>query len=404
MSNVLPAIAVTLATQTSVATAIIAPSVIAPAAAGDLGVAPQSVGIIVALSYTLAMVSGLTVGGFIARFGPLRTCQIAVLLGAGGLALGAPGSILLLFVAAALIGYGYGMVTPTSSHILVQSAPRDRLAFIFSIKQTGVPLGGALAGALIPPLVLAFDWHRTLLFLAVGCALAAVAMQPARRRFDSRRGPARATNWSQLVAPVKLVVATPALRVLAALSLVYAQVQLAFITYFVSFLNLELGLTLVAAGLIYAAAHAASVAGRIAWGAVADRMLSPRIVLAGLGILSGVCGLATAVAAPTWSNAALGALGALFGASAVGWNGVYLAEVARCAPEGQVGAVTGGTQFFTFSGALSGPPLFAALVWLTDGYRAGFVLFALLSAAMGLWLLATARRRGPEAEPGGVPQ
>lgn len=266
MSNTVLAVVVTLATQIIVSTAIIAPSVIAPAAASDLGVAPQSVGLIVALSYALAMISGLTVAGLLSRFGPLRTCQVAVLFGALGLALGAPGSIPLIFCAAALIGYGYGMVTPTSSHILVQSAPRERLAFIFSVKQTGVPIGGALAGALVPPLVLGLGWHWTLVALAAGCALAAIAMQPARARFDQRREPARRTSWTQLVAPVRLVAATPALRALAALSLVYAQVQLAFITYFVSFLNLELGLTLVAAGLIYAVAHAASIVGRIAWG------------------------------------------------------------------------------------------------------------------------------------------
>jgi len=395
VSNTVLAVVVTLATQIIVSTAIIAPSVIAPAAASDLGVAPQSVGLIVALSYALAMVSGLTVAGLLSRFGPLRTCQVAVLFGAVGLALGAPGSIPLVFCAAALIGYGYGMVTPTSSHILVQSAPRERLAFIFSIKQTGVPIGGALAGALIPPLVLGLGWHWTLVALAAGCALAAIAMQPARARFDQRREQARRTSWTQLVAPVRLVAATPALRALAALSLVYAQVQLAFITYFVSFLSLELGLTLVAAGLIYAVAHAASIVGRIAWGVVADRVLSPRTVLSTLGLVSGLCGILTAVAAPTWPTMALVSVSALYGASAVGWNGVYLAEVARSAPEGQVGPATGGTQFFTFSGALSGPPLFALLVWLTDGYRAGFVCFAVLPLLAGVWLLLSARPRNP---------
>jgi MFS family permease len=404
VSNVVLAVVVTLATQAIVATAIIAPSVIAPAAAADLGVAPQSVGLIVALSYTLAMVSGLTVSGLVARFGPVRICQIAVLLGAGGLALGAPGSIALLFGAAVLIGAGYGMVTPTSSHILVQSAPRERLAIIFSIKQTGVPIGGALAGALIPPLVLAFGWHQTLLVLAAGCALVAIVMQPARSRFDRRREPARRPSWSRIFAPVRLVAATPELRVLAALSLVYAQVQLAFVTYFVSFLNLEIGRTLVAAGLIYAVAHVASIVGRVAWGVAADRLLSPRIVLAGLGIMSGVCGIVTAVATPTWSTAAFIALGTVYGASAVGWNGVYLAEVARSAPEGQVGSATGGTQFFTFSGALSGPPLFAALVWLTEGYRAGFVFFAVLPFLVGVWLFASAPPRKSADAPAVTPQ
>ncbi|MCZ7563192.1 MAG: hypothetical protein M5U08_04725 [Burkholderiales bacterium] len=114
-------------------------------------------------------------------------------------------------------------------------------------------------------------------------------------------------------------------------------------------------------------------------------------MLALLGLLAAACGLATAVAAPAWPVGALVALGAVYGASAVGWNGVYLAEVARRAPEGQVGAATGGTQFFTFFGALSGPPIFAALVWATGGYQWGFAAFAALPLAVGVRLLAAGR-------------
>ena len=45
----------------------------------------------------------------------------------------------------------------------------------------------------------------------------------------------------------------------------------------------------------------------------------------------------------------------LFGASAVGWDGVYLAEVARQAPPSQASVVTGGTLFITFRGVVLGP-------------------------------------------------
>ena len=48
-----------------------------------------------------------------------------------------------------------------------------------------------------------------------------------------------------------------------------------------------------------------------------------------------------------------------FGATAIGWNGVQLAEVARHAPPGEAGAMTGATGFVTFSGVVVGPPLFA---------------------------------------------
>ena len=73
------------------------------------------------------------------------------------------------------------------------------------------------------------------------------------------------------------------MRELSVASLGYAAVQLVFITYFVSYLALELGYSLVTAGLVYACAHGAGIVGRIAWGAVADRWLAPRTMLAVLG-------------------------------------------------------------------------------------------------------------------------
>jgi MFS family permease len=153
-------------------------------------------------------------------------------------------------------------------------------------------------------------------------------------------------------------------------------VQLVFITYFVSYLNLELGYSLVTAGLVYACAHASGIAGRVAWGAVADRWVRPRAMLAVLGAVSSACGLLVAMSSAAWPLAAIVALAMVYAATAVGWNGVYLAEVARCSPPGQVGTATGGTQFFTFGGAVAGPPLFAAAVSATGSYGWAFAVFA----------------------------
>jgi len=93
-----------------------------------------------------------------------------------------------------------------------------------------------------------------------------------------------------------------------------------------------------------------------------------------------------------WPLPAVLLVSALFGASAVGWNGVYLAEVARLAPSGQVSAITGGTQFFTFIGALAAPPLFGFAVALAGGYGRAYLAFCLLPALAGLRLLLPLRR------------
>jgi MFS family permease len=77
----------------------------------------------------------------------------------------------------------------------------------------------------------------------------------------------------------------------------------------------------------------------------------------------------------------------LFGASAIGWNGVYLAEVARQAPEGKASVATGGTLTFTFLGVVVGPPLFGALATLFGTYGAGFWALAVISSFCSFVLL-----------------
>jgi MFS family permease len=399
--EIIAAVAVTLTVQTLAAMAMIAPSVIAPVAADHLNVAPQSIGVFVSISYLAAMFSGLVSGHLIARFGPLVLCQAAVVLVGCGLLLGQLATAAIVSIAALLIGFGYGFVTPASSQILARRTPPRMMALIFSVKQTGVPIGAAIAGAVMPSLVLIFGWQGALSILAgvcigVGLSLA-VARRPVAEQRTATGSLARSLRRavSSLDGPIRLVLTHDVLRELAFASLGYGAVQLVFITYFVSYLNLALGYSLVAAGLVYAFAHGAGIIGRIVWGAVADRWMAPRAMLAMLGGMSAVSGLLSATFSPAWPLAAVVAVAVLFGASAVGWNGVYLAEVARSAPPGQVGTATGGAQFFTFAGAFAGPPLFAGAVSVSASYAVAFALFALPSFVIGVRLFKARSAASP---------
>ena len=83
----------------------------------------------------------------------------------------------------------------------------------------------------------------------------------------------------------------------------------------------------------------------------------------------------------------------VFGACAVGWNGVYLAEVARQAPAGMAGMATGGTLAITFFGVVLGPPLFGAVSGAFGSYRAGFGVLALPLFLASVALLRIGRAR-----------
>jgi MFS family permease len=91
------------------------------------------------------------------------------------------------------------------------------------------------------------------------------------------------------------------------------------------------------------------------------------------------------------------ALLVVFGATAIGWNGVYLAEVARRAPAGMASMATGGTLAVTFFGVVLGPALFGAVAALGGGYRAGFAVLAVPIAVCFLSLVRG--QRTAEAAP-----
>jgi cyanate permease len=262
---------------------------------------------------------------------------------------------------------------------------------IFSIKQTGVPLGGAVAGMLVPVMLLWTSWQYAVLALALFAAAFIAVLVPFRRIYDNDLRPGERLHLRRFAAPVAEVWANRPILELALVSGVYSAVQMSFTTYLVSYLKLELGYSLVAAGLMFSAAQIAGVLGRVLWGAVADRVLEPRRVLVMLGLTMVLCGVAAALFTAGWPFPAVLAVCVLYGATAVGWNGVFLAEVARLAPEGRVAIVTGGTQFFTFAGVLIGPPVFGAIAAGTGSYSTGFVLIAALPLA-SIGLLASGGR------------
>jgi MFS family permease len=376
------ALAATLAIQVFTSLAATAPAVLAPELAREMGVAPQWIGVFVGLVYFGAMLASLVSAGFIERFGAIRVSQVCVLMCAAGIAavgfLSAAFAGLLVAIAV-LIGLGYGPITPASSQILVRTTPPSQMALMFSIKQTGVPVGAALAGAVLPVAALAIGWRFALVALGLLGLGVIAATQSTRRSLDTDLSPGRAFSLAAVISRLKLVARTPALAELALLSFAYAAVQVCLTSFLVVFLHVAMQWSLVAAGLALTIATIGGVVGRIVWGALADRLLPPRRVLSLIGFLAGVCGVAMAAATPDWPAWIILPVAALFGATAIGWNGVQLSELARNAPPGSAGAVTGAAGFITFSGVVLGPPLFAALTALTGGFRAGYLMMAIIS-------------------------
>jgi MFS family permease len=374
-----------LATHLAGMGAFLTVPVLAPAIAAETGLAASLVGLHTALVYAGALLTGPLTGPLIQRFGAVRVLQLGMLLVGAGIALAALGQVWALVLSAFVAGMGHGPVTPGGSHLLAGRTPPRRRALVFSLKQAGVPVGAMLIAATAPLIALFAGWRAGVLAVAATAVVVAIALQPLRASLDAGRDP-RAGGaglgalWRGAAGSLGLLRTDAALWRLTVMSCGYGVAQFCFITFFVAFQVTQLGTPLAEAGLRLALAQAAGVAGRIAWALIADRV-GARLPLLACGIGAAVAALALAAAGPGWPVALVVLAGIVMGATAVGWNGVMLAETARIAPEGQVGGATAAVSFAFALTMLVAPPAFSVLVGLTGGYAAGFLLCAL--AALG---------------------
>lgn len=390
MTNWLPLLA-TLFIQAMVAMALMTLPVMAPVAAKDLDVSPAMVGFYVSITYIGAMFASLTSGTTVSRFGPIRVSQLGLFVCAAGLCLCASAWLPLIALGALLIGLGYGPITPASSQILARTTPPEQMGLVFSIKQTGVPVGAMMAGAIVPSLMLAINWQWSMVMVAVACVLSALLAQPLRKDSDDLRQANLPFQMGTLSQPIRMVLGHRALATMAACSFMFSMIQMSLTTYLVTYLHDDLSYGLVSAGLLLSVTQMGGIGGRIVWGVVADKWLGAQKALALLATLMACSSMATALLLPQLPIWGVWLVLIVFGASAIGWNGVYLSEVARQAPEGKASVATGGTLTFTFLGVVIGPPIFGALSTAFGSYRAGF-LALVITSSLCAWVLFRLQR------------
>ncbi|MGI9410117.1 MAG: MFS transporter [Hyphomicrobiaceae bacterium] len=380
----------TFAVQTIVSLAMFGIPVIAPVAARDIGVDAELVGTFTAIAYATGMVAGLLSGIAASRFGLIRVCQstmVLVLAGALVLALSSPVAAI---ASAVLLGLSYGPINPVSTQILASvTTPRAR-PLVFSVKQTGMPAGAALAGVLLPFMIGLFDWR--IAFISVGAAaiVTALLIEGLRSRLDRPEAAAQSARVVGLLEPVRLSLKSPQLRCLMTIGFVYGGSQVAIATFYVIHLTGPLGLSLEVAGLMYTLMQISAVAGRLLWGGIAGWLLPGHTVLAGLGLATSVVAIYAGLMQPSSPLWLIAGVSVLLGLTSHGFNGVMFAESTRHVPENQISSAAGGVQFASLAGVSLVPLAFGLLVTLGGAYVvaygtiAAMVLTAAAYAALGL--------------------
>jgi len=371
--------------------------IMGPILTRNAGVEPERIGelaALVALGSAWFFMSGNPI---LARLGAIRSLQTGLALVSCSLLFFFLPVWPVMMAATFLIGIGYGPTAPAGSDVLSRYAPARHKSIVFSIKQAGSPLGGAIAGLTLPSLALAVGWQWAILLCSL-IGLACIALiQPVRAFTDAERdrklriSPRLLLAPSNMRQPLAVLGQVPSLPYITGAAVCFALIQGNLFSFTVTYLHDEVGLSLARAGIASAALQISGVAGRIVMGWLADRLGNGVGVMKGLAVSTMLLTFAMSTITADWSFAAIVALSAVTGSTAATWNGVMLAEVARVAPKGKIGLATAGSAFFTFLGYTAGPVIFAALVHWNGSYGKVFAGFSLL----GLVALALLMRAKP---------
>ena len=363
-----------IAGQIAIAMAIMTVPVLAPQISHDINIDPSKIGLYSAVAFAGAITFTSLAGSVIARYGAIRTTQIALFLGAFGLCISLLMWVPAFIVGAFAVGMGYGVATPAASHLLARTIAPQQRGFIFSIKQSGVPIGGFLLGVTIPVIAFHYSWQYGLLSIILLLFLLILLLQTIRTMFDIGLERDRKISPAETVTAVKLALKDSRLRPLALSSFIYAMMQLSIFTFYVVVLVEQVNLDPVAAGTVFSIMHVGGIIGRPLLGWISDKILPAVPLLSLVGFAIFLCGLTLTTLDANWPYLLLCALSLVTGIVAAGWNGVYISEIARVMPSTEVGRATGGVSAFTFLGVVIGPAVFTAIIGLSGSYSAAFLV------------------------------
>ena len=353
---------------------------IAPVAAQAYGVPVYTIGYLASLIASGIIVALVFGGNLSSRLGATRVNQAGLVLIALGAALLAVPSLATVVPAALGIGIGYGALTPSASHILIRFTPPHRRNVVFSVKQSGVPLGGAFAALVMPGVALSAGWQWPLWLIAAAAATMALALERFRPRWDDDRRPETPLAANPF-GSLGMIWGDRRLRLMTLAGAGIVASQICMQNYTVAMFVEEFGVPLVEAGWLLTVAQAGGVCGRLGWGWCADRKRDALLVLGWLAATLVAATVCVGTLALGWPMPLVYVLFFALGATASGWNGVFLGEVARVAPAGQVSPATGGALFFVNVSSVASPVVFATAYGLLESYSLAFAVLAVPAAA-----------------------
>lgn len=297
-------------------------------------------------------------GMLVDRLGSKAALRISFfLLSAGSLIAFTAQSYLVVVAGYAIIGFGYGIVTPaTNSAIIEIYYPKH--AVPMGIKQAGVPLGALLATLVLPLIAIHFSLKYAFLALVLVAFVIALVTRGSwdnqkheRTKLEIGKTMLKALKNRNLVT-VSVVAIFLALGQQAIFT--FLVVFMKFRGYDVLFSEVVLGLMLIG-----------STIGRVVWPFLSQSLFKGKQVnvLLTIVILSGLMLMSVPLDATRWYLALIGSF--FLGFTSVSWNSTFVTIISEEAPRERVGAYSGVSLSIMYMGVIIGIPLYGYIIDVT---------------------------------------
>ena len=284
----------------------------------------------------------------------------------GGVGLG-----LALFAAAAIpwypwfvvwifvFGCMYAAQTPAGGRAVLAWFDRDR-GFAMSIRQAGVPLGGAIGGVLLPAITVHADYRWSLVFGGIVGAGAAIAAAIFYR--DAPRLPSAQKPMHHLVRDMLRIARQPQTILFTLACMVLVSGQTIMNAFFAVTAVTQAHASIALAASAFAFAQVCAVVGRIVWGRLSDGLFrgNRALPLVSIALILALDAFAIAhISGPP--GLMLFVLGGSLGFSAAGWNGVFATAMAEIGGADLAGSILGLGLTFIFGASAVAPLVFGGL-------------------------------------------
>jgi sugar phosphate permease len=359
---------------------------LSPTLKSEYGLTLTETGVVLA-AIGIGMLFTLLPWGLIADRVDERWVIATGLTGAAALLVIASGTNSFEKVSLTLVGVGAlgASVNAASGRAIMAWFPSTELGLALGIRQTAIPIGGAVGAAALPVLGSSGGTHAAFLFLGAACLTGAIVAAVFIR---GGIGPAE-EELHDVGQPLR----DPFMWLLGTGTGLFLLAQIGITAFVVLFLHEHRGLSKEAAGAVLAAIYVLAVAARIGSGTISDRLRSRLGPLRTIGVALSIltaC-VATAIDAPL---ALLIPLFIVAGVLSMSWNGLAYAAAAEAAGASRTGAALGFQQTLLGVVVAGAPPLVAAVA--AHSWRLAFFLAA-AGPAVGVLILR--RLREPARSP-----